>query len=152
MPDRHFYGLAPDFSASSALQAMADAITDIKRRDQLTDGAIGDMLHKSPDRVRDYRLADSDMGLVTFLRACRRWGEDMNPVMALAGYRLVRTDRADTCDIAKGITLSGALHRVLDAVRDGTICEAELAGMADEIREAGAVMDELRDRLARRAA
>ena len=149
MRDRQFHGLAPDFSATSALQSMADVLTDIKRRDQLTDGAIGDVLHKSPDRVRDYRLADSDMGLVTFLRAIRRWGDDMNPVLALAGYRLARTDRAETCDMAKGVTLSAALHRVLDAVRDGTICADELAGMADEIRDAGAVMDELRDRLAR---
>jgi hypothetical protein len=148
MLDRQFHGLAPDFSATSALQAIADVLTDIKRRDQLTDGAIGDALHKSPDRVRDYRLADSDMGLVTFLRAVRRWGEDMNPVLALAGYRLTRSERADTCDIAKGITLASALHRVLDAVRDGKISGDELAGMADEITDAGAVMDELRSRLA----
>lgn len=148
MPDRHFHGLAPDFSATSALQAVADVLTEIKRRDQLTDGAIGDVLHKSPDRVRDYRLADSDMGLVTFLRAVRRWGEDLNPVLALAGYRLTRSERAATCDMAKGITLSAALHRVLDAVRDGKISRDELAGMADEITEAGCVMDELRSRLA----
>ncbi len=152
MPHRHFPHNLPPITDSVAVNRFADCLSVVKRADGLTDANLGEVLGRGMDQARLYRLGDSEIGMVGFLRAVRQWGDDMNPVLALAGYRLARADRADTCDVVKGVTLSAALHRVLDAVRDGTICADELAGMADEIRDAGAVMDELRDRLARRAA
>lgn len=149
MSEPQFYGLAPAFSVTSALEAIADTLSAIKRRDQLTDGAIGDALNRSPDRVRDYRLAASDMGASTFLLAIRRWGEDFSPVLALAGYRLTRLRDASTCDHRKAAKISKALSELLNGLADGELTDDEVRAASQQIHAAGRAIDELRERVGR---
>ncbi|MFA7441140.1 MAG: hypothetical protein WCZ66_09235 [Sphingomonadaceae bacterium] len=143
---------SPPFSASDALEVIGSSLSRIKFRTGLSDARLADPLGKSPDRLRDYRDANSEMGVTTFLRGVQEWGvEFANPALALAGYRLVACRDAETCDTAKAVKLSSALTAVLKAAADGVIDDTELRAMRPEIEAAGRAIDELRERMARAA-
>lgn len=64
----------PVFSASAVMDAIADALTTIKREDGLTDADIGRVLGKSEDQAAKYRTSQAEMGIVAFSAAQREWG------------------------------------------------------------------------------
>lgn len=148
----HIHRKTPPFSASDALEVIGGSLSRIKFRTGLSDARLADPLAKSPDRLRDYRDANSEMGVTTFLRGVQEWGAEFaNPVLALAGYRLAAHAVAETCDTRKALKLSAALTAVLSASDDGVIDDDELRAMAGEIEAAGRALDELRARMARAA-
>jgi hypothetical protein len=63
----------PVYSASNAVAALANALSQIKVEDDLTDEDMGAILGKSADRVRSYRQGLSCMDAITFGRAKREW-------------------------------------------------------------------------------
>lgn len=139
-PNRHI------ITASSALEAVAAGLNAIKNDGHYSDAVLADPLFKSPDRVRDYRLAHSEMGVATFLRGVAAWGEAFaGPALGLAGYRLARLEDDGKIE---ALPISGLLHKVIAANADGHISDRELLDMGDEITSAGAVLDTLRDRRA----
>ena len=137
------------FSASSALESIAGQLRAIKHSTGLTDARLADPLYKSPDRLRDYREAASEMGAVTFLRAVAAWGCAFgDEPLALAGFRLVplTTDEA-TSDAAKIAPIASALAAVANAAADGVISDAELLAHAAQIDDLYCIADELKARL-----
>ncbi len=133
-------------TASSALEAVAAGLNGIKRDGHFSDAAMADPLFKSPDRVRDYRLAESEMGVATFLRGMQAWGEAFaGPAVALAGFRLARLIDSGTTN---ALPVSGLLHKLIGANADGYISDRELLDMQEEVIAAGAVVDTLRSRMA----
>lgn len=132
-------------SASSGLEAIASGLNSIKGEGHFSDATLADPLFKSPDRIRDYRLAHSEMGVLTFLRGVQAWGEAFaGPALGLVGYRLARLDRGKI----EALPVSGLLHKLIGANADGHICDRELLEMAEDVIAAGAVIDTLRSRLA----
>lgn len=61
------------YSASNAVQAIADALTQIKAEDGLTDADIGAVLGKSDDQAAKYRTGLATMDAVTFGRGKSYW-------------------------------------------------------------------------------
>lgn len=61
------------YSASAAVEALANALTEIKHQDGLTDADIGAVLGKSEDMAAKYRTGLATMDAVTFGRGKREW-------------------------------------------------------------------------------
>jgi hypothetical protein len=73
MSGRQIHPKRPVFSASNVREALAQALTEIKNEDGLTDADLGAVLGKSPDRAREYRLATATMDAETYGRGKREW-------------------------------------------------------------------------------
>jgi hypothetical protein len=152
MTGGQIHGNAPTLSVTSAREAIADALTAIKRSDRLTDIDLGEALGMSPDRARDYRGADADMTAPTFLRGIREWGARFaDPALALTGHRLCGTVEPDAGDDRKAPRImTAAMMKLLAAVEDDGVIDAdELRGMAPEIMDVGRLVDALKVRLHR---
>lgn len=139
LPNRH------PFSASSALEAIAFGLNSIKADGHLSDMSLADPLFTSPDRVRDYRLAHSEMRVSTFLRGLSAWGEAFaGPAMALVGYAPFALQRGKV----DALPVCSLLHKLIAAKTDGHISDSELLDMAPEVMATGAAVDTLRARIA----
>lgn len=63
----------PVFSASTVRDAIAQALTEIKDQDNLTDDDLGRVLGKSADQAAKYRTGLAEMGSYSFAAAKREW-------------------------------------------------------------------------------
>ncbi len=73
MPDPTIHGKKPVFSASSVLEAIATALTEIKNEDRLTYADLGGFLGKSDDQAAKYCDGSATMDAITFARGKREW-------------------------------------------------------------------------------
>lgn len=143
-----------DFSASNVKDSVAEALTSIREEfDGMTDKVMGRLLIKGEDAAESYRKGFSDMPLSTFVRAVKEWGERVgDPALAWAGYRLCRlpslgsSDRNDRSMQKPLLALLLGLSTSLE--NDEVVDDDELNDSASVIADAGAVIDELRARLA----
>jgi hypothetical protein len=156
MDTPHIRTNPPPFSASAALEGIADSLSAIKHSSGLSDARLADPLFKSPDRLRDYREGHSEMGAIAFIRACAAWGPAFaDAPLGLAGYRLVPTDAAGTsCDVSKVSTLAQTLAAIAqqttpDSPGGASITDDELLKLVPALEAASLVIDELRQRAAR---
>lgn len=63
------------YSASNALSAVAQALSEIKHADGLTWSDIGAVLGKSDDQAAKYAEGSATMDFITFGRARKEWGK-----------------------------------------------------------------------------
>lgn len=123
------------YSASNAVQAIADALTEIKAADHLTDADIGAVLGKSEDQAAKYRAGLATMDAVTFGRGKREWNG------RFTGYfdKLCETTRPGATDDRKGQTsLLAAAMAFSVALEDGQFS-------AEEVRANRSTLEAARD-------
>lgn len=68
-----FHGKRPVYSASSATECIARALSEIKSQDRLTYADIGAVLGKSEDQAAKYCDGSAVMDFITFGRGKREW-------------------------------------------------------------------------------
>ncbi len=68
-----FHGKRAVYSASSALDAVAQALSTIKTEDRLTFADLGAVLGRSEDQAAKYCDGSATMDFITFGRAKREW-------------------------------------------------------------------------------
>lgn len=61
------------FSASNVLNVVGEALSAIRRDDQLTFADMAAVLGKSEDQAAKYCAGSAEMGIVSFARALREW-------------------------------------------------------------------------------
>jgi hypothetical protein len=135
--------------ASKLLKALADALTQIKDEDDLTDADLGAELGKHGDTAAKYRAGLADMPGTVLLRGILRWdGRFINGALALLGFKLVALDPAHGSDRAAFTALTGLLHQFAEALEDdGVIDDDELEAMRPSVEKVGRHVDRLRERL-----
>jgi hypothetical protein len=117
----HIYGGRGSFSASKALDAVGESLSAIREADGLTWKDMGRALGKSEDRAASYASGGADMGVVSFLLACREWnGRFANEALALIGMKLVPIKPRPQSDRKFAVILSRlqlAVNAALEAMR-----------------------------------
>lgn len=148
----HIHGRFRTVPASLMLDTLGASLTAIKTDDSATDADLGQVLGKSADRAAAYRAGAADMGVVSFLRACRQWdGRFANDVLALVGMRLTPIDTVSACEGRTALKALGALiAKKAEALEDGEVDDDELDGMWPQIEAVAAHIDRLRMRRAAR--
>lgn len=73
MSNPRIHGNRPIYSASTALDCVARALTEIKAANGLTWADLGAFLGKSPDQAAKYADGSATMDFITFGRAKREW-------------------------------------------------------------------------------
>jgi hypothetical protein len=143
------HGAYRTVSASKLLAALGASIGRIKERDQLTYADVGRVFGKGDDQAAKYKDGTAEMGVTSFLFGCREWdGSFANDAFALVGMKLVPIETSAATDRDALPALTGLLHEVAVALADdGKIDDRELAGMRQELEEAGRAIDALRERL-----
>lgn len=123
------------FSASKALEAIADALTEIKEQDQLTDADLGAILGKCDDQAGKYRAGLASMDVVTFARGKREWGGRFTGNLD----RLCEESRtARVCDHSTLTAILDLSTRLAKALENGEID-------AEEVRENRKQLEGVRD-------
>lgn len=141
MAEPAIHGKRRPFTASNALQSLADALTRIKSEDGLTWAELGLVLGKSNDQAAKYADGSATMDVVTFGRAKREWNgrftggfdrlcEQSRPV--------ADSDRGRECKVLKAAL---ALSIALDG--DDTIDAAEVRANLSTIQNARDALDAL---------
>ncbi len=141
MDKLHFHRSGPSFCAETLREAIADSIEHQRLNRGLTDSDVGELTHKSRDRVGQWRARSADMPLSAWFRLLRAWGPAFawRP-LALAGYRLVRLAPATAAPDPN------ALARLDLRMRE--IEDRDIIALEREIEAAGALVDHLRQQLA----
>lgn len=141
MDKQRFHGTGQAFCADTLREAIADSIEHERLNRGLTDSDVGELTHKSRDRVGQWRARAADMPLSAWFRLLRAWGPAFawRP-LALVGYRLVRLAPA-TNNID-----ANALARLDLRMRE--IEDKDIITLEREIEAAGALVDQLRLELA----
>lgn len=140
-------------SATMLIEALGESLQRIKDEDGATDADIGRVLGKSKDSAERHRKGVGDMGVVSFLLGCGAWdGRFANSVLAMIGMKLVPLDNGAANDRSLASALTALLLRMSVALEDGSIDDDELAAMQAELENAGSAVDQMRRRLAERAA
>jgi hypothetical protein len=111
------------FSASSVLDAIGEALSAIRRDDNLTFGDIAAILGKSEDQAAKYCAGSATMDAITFARAKREWSGRFTGGVD----RLCADSRpGSTNDRAHGSSILRAALALSEALEDGTICAKEV--------------------------
>jgi hypothetical protein len=140
-------------SASKLVDQAADALTQIKAEDELTDADMGAALGKHSDQAAKYRTGLAEMSMVTFIRACERWnGRFADAVLAKIGMKLVPLEGDEAVDQSTASCITKLLLHLSVALEDGKVDDRELAGMRTALDEAGRAIDAMRAKLGPRAA
>jgi len=136
----HFRPPVGRFSADSAREAIADSLMMEQAARGLTDAEVGELAHKSRDRVLEWRGRTADMPLVCWLRLVKAWGPAFawRP-LSLLGFRLVALSAPKVPD-------PNALARLDLRLRE--IEPRDIVTIEAEIEAAGALLDHLRLQLA----
>lgn len=134
--------------ASLLLDTLGSSLTAIKTADNATDADLGQVLGKSADRAAAYRAGGADMGVVSFLRACREWdGRFANDALALVGMRLMPIAAPVPTEDRSSLRVLGTLiAKKAAALEDGVVDDAELEDMWPEIEALSSHIDRLRMR------
>ena len=136
--------------ASKLIEATAEALSQIKAEDGLTDPDIGAAVGKHHDQAAKYRTGLAEMSMVTFLRACERWnGRFANDALAMIGMKLVPLEGGESVDQVTVSSITKLLMKLSVALEDGVVDDRELAAMRDAVDGA---IDGMRERLKVRAA
>lgn len=145
------HGTAGAFSASKLLEAVGERIAEIRKANSLTWSDVGAAFGKSDDVAASYAAGLSDMPLSAYIRGTAAMGEAFGDVaMSFAGFRLtpIRGDGKSDAQLPR--PLMELACKIMAAIESGQrVDDAELEEAADEILEAGRVVDELRNRLAK---
>ena len=133
MAARHIHTNRAVYSASNVREALAQALTEIKDEDSLTDADIGAVLGKSADRAREYRLGTSTMDAETYGRGKREWSG------RFCGYfeRLCVDSRPGY--VNDHLTLTHVLNAAAEiskALDDGEITPAEIRDNRQKLEQA----------------
>lgn len=142
-------------SGSDLIAALANALSDIKEQDRLTDKELAAFLGKSgQDSGKAYRTGFAEMPVTAFLRGCETWnGRFANEALALIGMKLVPLDAGAMNDRAGFTAMCALLTEMAEALEDdGEIDGEELAAMRAAVEKAGQYVDRLRGRLKPRVA
>jgi hypothetical protein len=132
------------------LEALGNSLNAIKKEDAATDGDLGAVLGKSEDQAAKYRAGLAEMGVVSFLRACREWdGRFANEVLALVGMKLSPLEAGELSDQASVTALlSLAMALSAEIEKDhGRVGDAHLAQHRALIERVGHIIDGYRERL-----
>jgi len=134
MPDPLIHGIRKTVSAFDVVNALADALGEIRQADRLTWSDIGVVLGRSDDQAAKYADGSATMDVVTFFRARTAWGSRFTGYFDRLGLTSTQTDdrHAQTEVLAAALALSQALEG------DNTITPAEVKAMR-------AVLDRARD-------
>lgn len=137
MPDQPIHGNRPVFSASAALEAIGNALSEIKKDDRLTYADIGAVLGKSEDQAAKYCDGSATMDAVTFARGKREWnGRFTGPL-----DRLCEQSRpGKVCDHTAQTHVIAAALALSKALEDGNVS-------AREVQDNRAVLENARDAL-----
>ena len=130
-------------SGSFLIQSLAEGLTDIKERDDLTDAEMGAAMRRSGDQAADYRRALSEMGVVAFLGAIATWGGAFaDRVLAPLGFKLVELEPSKQTDREFGVILSRLKLAVDEAlVVSDKIGPDAMASIAPMLEEASRAID-----------
>jgi len=141
------------FSASKALDRIAEDLSAIKKEDGLTWGDIGRVLGKGEDQASKYGSGLAEMSVTSFLLASREWnGRFANGVLSLIGMKLVEVGGDLSSDSEKLSRILKLAHLISAALTDietpGTVDDDELAQIgAEALDEATRAIDALRARM-----
>jgi hypothetical protein len=126
---------SPVFSASSVLEAIAKALSEIKSEDRLTYADLGAVLGKSEDQAAKYCDGSATMDAVTFGRGKREWnGRFTGPY-----DRLCEDSRpGNVCDRSTLTAVLDAAALLNRALEDGDI-------QAHEVRDNRKALEAARD-------
>lgn len=126
------------YSASNAVAALAEALTEIKAEDGLTDADIGAVLGKSEDQAAKYRTGLATMDAVTFGRGKREWNG------RFTGYfdRLCEDSRpGKVCDHSTLTALLDLGAKLARALEDGEINPVEVRDHRSELENVRDMID-----------
>lgn len=140
-------------AASKLVERAAEALSQIKAEDELTDADMGAALGKHSDQAAKYRTGLAEMSMVTFLRACERWnGRFADGVLAHIHMKLAPLEDAEPVTQHTASCITKLLLELSVALEDGQVDDRELAGMRAALDEAGRAIDAMRAKLGVRAA
>lgn len=137
-------------SGSSLIEALAEALSAIKKEDGLTDKELASFLGKEgQDSGKAYRTGFAEMPVTAFLRGCEVWnGRFANGALALIGMRMSPLDKGMMSDRASFTVICTLLAKMSEALEnDEIIDDEELADMRTAVEVGGQAIDRLRDRL-----
>jgi transcriptional regulator with XRE-family HTH domain len=136
--------------ASEIQEAIGESLQFIREQDGLTWKDMGEALGRSEDQAGKYALGTAEMSATTVIRAIQHWnGRFINPVLALFGMHIAENSD-DGADVRKGkLCLLELMTDLERALMDGELSDEEVEQMGGSIENAGALIDQLRDRLAK---
>lgn len=129
----------PAFSAFGVVDALAEALGEIKREDKLTFSDIGAVLGKSEDQAAKYADGSATMDVVTFGRGRREWGARFTGGFDLLCEAARRG--GDRCALTALLELVTELNRALEG--DEQVCGDDAEEMRVQLLEARAAIDGL---------
>jgi hypothetical protein len=143
MSSPQFHGTRGTFSANKALDAIGESLAAIREQDGLHWKDVGRVLGKSDDRAAAYASGHGDMGVVSFLLACREWnGRFAGDVLAMIGFKLAPITKGQGSDRHFATALAKLQAKVNEALEnDEDIDETELDGMRALLDEVGRGVD-----------
>lgn len=132
MADPLIHGNRTVVSASDMVNAIADALGEIRRQDRLTWADMGAVLGKSEDQAAKYADGSAVMDITTFWRARAAWGS------RFTGYFDRLGQAAPSLDDRQGHTslLVAALGIAQALEGDNTITPAEVKAMRPDLERA----------------
>ena len=134
MSNLAIHGKRPVFSASSALEAIATALSEIKRDDRLTYADLGALIGKSEDQAAKYCDGSATMDAITFGRAKREWNGRFTGYfdrLCVESRPATSTDRHDS-----NVILSAALTMCKALEDNNTIDRNEVLASRSELEAA----------------
>lgn len=134
MADPLIHGNQTVVSASDMVNAIADALGEIRRQDRLTWADMGAVLGKSEDQAAKYADGSAVMDITTFWRARAAWGSRFTGYFDRLGQATPMIDdrQGHTCLLLAAVCIAEALEG------DNVVSPAE-------IRPARQVLERARD-------
>jgi predicted transcriptional regulator len=137
--------------ASKMVNVAGESLRAIKEADDLSWKDMGEALGKSEDQISKYALGTAEMPMTTVFRAMDVWnGRFANPVLSLFGLHISENVASKGSVQSGKVSLVELLLLLERALVDGEIDDAEIDAMAATVESAGAMIDQLRDRVAAR--
>jgi hypothetical protein len=130
--DPLIHGKAKTVSASDVVNALADALGEIRREDRLTWSDMGNVLGKSEDQAAKYADASAVMDITTFWRAREAWGSRFTGYFDRLTSGPAKTD--DRHDHTTVLVAALAIAQALES--DNTITPQEVKAMRPQLESA----------------
>lgn len=147
MRDPTIHRVRPVYSASAALDALATALSNIKREDGLTYADLGAVLGKSEDQAAKYCDGTASMDAVTFGRGKREWNGRFTGLFDRLCVESRPTGDADRAKQSKVLAAALALSKALED--DNIISPQEVRDNRSTIEDARDALDELLRKIVR---
>lgn len=120
--NRQSTAIRKPYSASNALSAVAQALSEIKHADGLTWADIGAVLGKSDDQAAKYAEGSATMDFITYGRARKEWGKRFTcyfDQLCGEGQAPGECDRRDMASVAV------AAAKMAEALEDDGLIDAD---------------------------